>query len=98
MTREEILHDQPRGLKLKDDPFWQYVKVNRAAREMLIAPNESFTSQTVIEKALRQDIGPDPSITMMKKDLELLDPDNTFAPLMQYKMQNVNRHPIIDKD
>lgn len=22
MTREEILHDVPKGLKLKDDPFW----------------------------------------------------------------------------
>lgn len=42
------------------------MKRNKAAREMLIKPNEEFSVERVIEKALRQDIGPDPTLAMNK--------------------------------
>ena len=54
MTRNEILFDDPyAGVKLYDDPFFQMMKNNRTAREMLIKPNEEFSADRVIEKALR---------------------------------------------
>lgn len=54
LTREEILYDEPRrGVLLKDDPFFQLIKNSRIAREMLIKPNEEFSADRIIEKALR---------------------------------------------
>jgi hypothetical protein len=54
LTREEILHDrQGEGIPLADDPFFQFLKNSRSAREMLIKPGEEFTVDRVIEKALR---------------------------------------------
>lgn len=63
LTREEILYDNPThtSLALSEDPFFQYLKKNPIAREVLLKPGEEFTVQKVIELALRQDIGPDPS-------------------------------------
>ena len=64
LTRNEILFDDPnKGIPLRDDPFFQLIKTNRTAREMLIAPTEDFTADRVIEKALRQDIGVDNSLS-----------------------------------
>jgi hypothetical protein len=40
------------------------VKDNWTVREMLISPGEEFTVDRIIEKALRQDVGPDPSAAM----------------------------------
>lgn len=51
------------GIPLADDPVFQYLKVNRIAREMLIKDNEPFTAETVVDKALRQDLEPDPSLS-----------------------------------
>ena len=54
LTRNEILFDDPcSGVKLYDDPFFQMLKTNRTAREMLIGANEEFSADRVIEKALR---------------------------------------------
>lgn len=53
LTREEILYDQQRGIPLADDPFFQFVKNSRSAREMLIKAGEEFSVERVIEKALR---------------------------------------------
>lgn len=41
------------------------MKKNRRAREMLITPNEVFSADRVIEKALRQEIGPDPTAALL---------------------------------
>lgn len=53
LTREEILYDSQQGIPLADDPFFQFVKNSRSAREMLIKPGEEFSVERVIEKALR---------------------------------------------
>ena len=48
------------------------MKSNRLAREMLIKPGQEFSVSTVIEMALRQDIGPDNSIGMNVKKVETI--------------------------
>lgn len=50
-----------KGLPLAFDPFFQYLKKNRLAREIYLRQNDRFTVEKVIDIALRQDIGPDPS-------------------------------------
>lgn len=56
-----------KGLKLKDDPFFQYIKTNSAARELLVHPNESFTVEKIIDLALRQDVGIDTASSQNRK-------------------------------
>ena len=54
LTRNEILFDDANeGIPLRDDPFYQLIKENRTAREMLIGPSEVFSADRIIEKALR---------------------------------------------
>ena len=39
LTRDEILHDKiGQGIPLREDPFFQYLKSNRVAREMMVKP------------------------------------------------------------
>ena len=53
MSKEEILYGVKNcGLPLKQDSFFQFIKNNHSAREMLIQPTEIFSVETVIEKAL----------------------------------------------
>lgn len=74
LSKEEILFNKPEGVPLKFDKFFQYIKENRLARELLIKPSEKFSADSVIEKALKQNIGPDPSLGLDKRRLEL--PEN----------------------
>lgn len=54
LSRTEILFDEPnRGIKLKDDPFFQLIKESHLVREMMVAPSAQFTADLVIEAALR---------------------------------------------
>lgn len=50
------------------DPFFQFLKKNRLAREMLLKPAEEFTVEKVIEMSLRQDIGLDPALSRKQKN------------------------------
>jgi small subunit ribosomal protein S18 len=71
LSREEILYDKAVGIPLKHDKFFQFLKNNKLAREMLIKSSESFNAEAVIEKALKQNIGPDPSIAVPRKNNKL---------------------------
>jgi len=53
LTRDEILFEEQKGLKLVDDPFYQFIKSSQTAREMLLKPGEEFTADRIIELALR---------------------------------------------
>lgn len=64
----EILYNEQKGIPLADDPVFQYLKSNRIAREMMVKPGEAFTVETIIDKALRQDIDPDPTMARKHKD------------------------------
>jgi hypothetical protein len=57
------------------------VKNNKSAREMLIKPSEEFTCDRVVEKALRQDIGPDPSLAINKFKYKYDDKENALFPI-----------------
>ena len=74
LSKEEILFNKPEGVPLRYDKFFKYIKENRLARELLIKPSEIFSADTVIEKALKQNIGPDPSMGLDRRNLEL--PEN----------------------
>ena len=64
LSREEILFNRPGGLLLSQDPVFQFLRVNRSAREMIVKPGEEFTAYKVVDYALRQDIGVDRSNTI----------------------------------
>ena len=53
LTRNEILFDDQRGVPLLDDPFFQFIKNSKIAREMLLKPSDEFSADRVIELALR---------------------------------------------
>lgn len=46
---------------MASDPFFQYLKKNYLAREIYIKAGERYTAEKVIEIALQQNIGVDPS-------------------------------------
>lgn len=73
LSKEELLYDIPKGIPLKQDHFFQFVRHNKKAREMLIASTEDFSVSSVIEKALKQSLGPDPSVGAGKRDVN--DPE-----------------------
>lgn len=65
---------------------------------MLLKPGDEFTADRIIELALRQDIGPDPSLSMIKEDYRLRDWDNNEQPNWEYKKKYRDNTPIINPD
>lgn len=55
-----------KGIPLKIDPFFQFIKNNLKAREIYLKFNDRFTVENVIDIALRQDIGSDPSLSRIR--------------------------------
>lgn len=76
MTREQILNPNTThiGLKLGEDPFFQYIKNNRLIREILIRPGEEFSPEKIVLLALRQNIGVDNASSIKPKVLK--NPDD----------------------
>jgi ribosomal protein S18 len=69
LSREELLYDgKVGGIPLGLDPFFQFLKKNRLAREMLFKPAQEFTVERVIDMALRQDIGLDPALSRKEQN------------------------------
>jgi len=94
LTAEEILHDKVgEGLPLRDDPVFQFLKTNRSAREMLFQPGQEFNAETIIELALRQDFGPDPSLANNTKDYIT---KNDIDPIAQWKFKYRKKNPFLD--
>ena len=91
LSRYEILNNEPKGLPLKQDQFFQFLKRNRVGREMLLESTEELSVENVINKALKQNIGPDPSVAAGKvkylHDNEI--PDN-YAFELQNKLFDKN--------
>lgn len=65
---------------------------------MLINPNEEFTADRVIEKALRQDLGVDKSQSMPKQNYKLGEYDNATAPTWEYKKKYRDKDPLYDPE
>lgn len=98
LTREEILYDSQQGIPLADDPFFQFVKNSRSAREMLMKPGEEFSVERVIEKALRQDVGPDPTLAMNTQNYKYIDEKNPSFPIWEYKKKYRDRDPVLNAE
>lgn len=98
LTRSEILHEKQTGVKLADDPFFQFIKSSRTAREMLLKPGEEFTADRVIELALRQDVSPDDSLSMNKEDYRVRDWDSGEQPNWEYKKKYRDMTPLVEPD
>jgi hypothetical protein len=97
LSRNEILFEEQKGLSLKDDPFFQYVKNSRTAREMLLAPSEELTADRVIELALRQDVKPDGSASMNRQNYQLYNDENQ-QPMWEYKKKYRDKSPLLNSD
>mmetsp|Transcript_5864 Transcript_5864/g.10444 ORF Transcript_5864/g.10444 Transcript_5864/m.10444 type:complete len:514 (-) Transcript_5864:171-1712(-) len=52
LSRDEVLYKRPGGISLAEDPVFQFVKNNYAAREMLIQPGQELTVENILEAAL----------------------------------------------
>jgi hypothetical protein len=61
---------------------------------MLITPGEAFTAERIIEKALRQDIGPDPTLAVNRLKYKYDDQDNSLRPTWEYKKKYRDNTPI----
>lgn len=89
LTREEILDPKLEKLKpslpLNQDPFFQYIKTNRAAREILISPNALFSPEKIVALALRQDIGLDNSAATIPKTI--IEGDN-LSWVQNFNLEN----------
>lgn len=96
LTRMEILYNVEKGISLADDPVFQYLKGNRIAREMLIKATEVFTADAVIERALHQDMDPDPSMSTMHKYHKSIRDD--FDPKMHYNQKFKNNYPLVNEE
>lgn len=71
------------GLKLAEDPFFQYIKNNRLIREVLIKPGEEFAPEKIVLLALRQNIGVDNAASIKPKILR--DPSELpFEEIYRY--------------
>lgn len=64
---------------------------------MLLKPGDEFTADRIIELALRQDIGPDPSLSMNTEDLRLRDWDDYDQPNWEYKKKYRDNTPLINE-
>lgn len=79
---------------MRDDPFFQLVKNSRVAREMMVPAGGDFNADTVIEAALRQEFGPDHSMSAAKENIKLRDDSHT-QPVWEYKKKYRDRNPIM---
>lgn len=97
LTRIELLHDNmaDKGIRLKDDPFWQLIKNSRVSREMMVPPGGEFSADRVIEMALRQDFGPDPSLSQTRLKLKHADGPHTQQASWEYKKKYRDNDPML---
>lgn len=65
---------------------------------MLIKPSEEFSVERVIEKALRQDVGPDPTMAMNTQNYKYVDEKNPSFPIWEYKKKYRERDPVINAE
>jgi ribosomal protein S18 len=93
LSRQEILLGKAEGIPLKEDKFFQFIKNEKMAREMLVKPTETFSLDLVIDRALKQDIGPDPSLALTRKDFKLNEDLPVSYAYNKYKEKFNNKNP-----
>jgi len=65
---------------------------------MLVKPGEDFSVERVIEKALRQDVGPDPTLAMNKQGYKYVDEKNPAFPIWEYKKKYRDNDPVLSAE
>lgn len=65
---------------------------------MLLKPGEEFTADRVIELALRQDLGPDPSVTSNRVDYHFRDWDDPEQSKWDYKKKYRDTTPLMNEE
>lgn len=60
-------------------------------------PGAEFTADQVIEQALRQDFGPDPSMAALKMKLKLVEDDHN-QPRWEYKKKYRDNDPLLSHE
>jgi ribosomal protein S18 len=63
-------------------------------REMMVKPGAEFTADTVVEASLRQDVGPDRSISGKKQKYQYQNESN-FGPIIEYKKKYRDKWPVL---
>ena len=64
---------------------------------MLVPPSGEFSADRIIELALRQDTGPDGSMSMLKQRIKLMD-DGSQGPIHEYKKKYRDNDPTLGPD
>jgi hypothetical protein len=64
---------------------------------MIVPPGAEFTADQVIEQALRQDFGPDPSMAALKMKLKLVEDDHN-QPRWEYKKKYRDNDPLLSHE
>jgi hypothetical protein len=63
---------------------------------MLIKPSEQFSVERVLEKALRQDVGPDPTLAMNRANYKY--DDDKLNPNFEYKKKYRDKNPLLSEE
>ena len=65
---------------------------------MLISPTEEFSVERVIEKALRQDVGIDNSLSGVESNFQVKDREDALAPTWEYRKKYRDISPLVKAD
>ena len=63
----------------------------------MIKPGQEFTADAVIEASLRQDVGPDPSLSGKKMNFKLHN-ESTYGPVIEYKKKYRDKTPLLNPE
>ena len=64
----------------------------------MIGANEEFTADRVLEKALRQDVGVDNSLSSIQSNFKFEDTDDPESPNWEYKKKYREKNPLVTPD
>lgn len=62
---------------------------------MMVPASAEFTADRIIEMALRQDFGPDPSMSALRANLKMVDENNMTEASWEYKKKYRDRDPLL---
>lgn len=65
---------------------------------MLVPAGAVFDADRIIEMALRQDIGPDPSMSALRSKLKMVDPNNLTEAAWEYKKKYRDMDPLMQAE
>lgn len=65
---------------------------------MLVKPGAEFNADAVVEAALRQDVGPDRSLSGDKLNYQMSNQENTLEPIWEYKKKYRDKTPMLTEE